>query len=73
MLEPRICWRGFIGMKKSSIRNNPEHWRRRADESRRLAEEVDDSAAKEMLLEVAESYEQLATLAEAKAMGKTPT
>lgn len=73
MLEPRIRERGFIGMSKSSIRNNPEHWRRRAEESRRLAEEVDDPVAKEMLLEVAKSYEQLATLAEAKTLGKTPS
>lgn len=72
MLELRICERGFTGMTKSSIRNNPAHWRRRAEESRRLAEEVDDPAAKEMLLEVAKSYEQLAALAEANTMGKAP-
>lgn len=73
MLEPRIRWRVFTVMKKSSIRNNPEHWRRRADESRRLAEEMDDHAAKQTLIEVAQSYEELAKLAEAKTTGETPT
>jgi hypothetical protein len=46
-----------------SIKHDPEHWRRRAEESRRIAERLDDPAAKQTMLEIAASYEQLAILA----------
>jgi hypothetical protein len=39
-------------MPASSI-NDPEHWRARAEEMRRLAEDINDAATKEMRLECA--------------------
>jgi hypothetical protein len=34
----------------SSLINDPEHWRARAEEMRRLAEDTKDAATKEMML-----------------------
>jgi len=45
---------------------NPQHWRKRAEDSRRLAGQLDDPFAKKAMLEVALSYEQLAKGAEKK-------
>jgi hypothetical protein len=42
------------------------HWRRRAADAYRLAEQLDDPLAKNAMLDIARSYEQLAVLAEAK-------
>ena len=50
-------------MKK--LAHNPAHWRGRAEECRKVAEQLDD-ASKRMMLEIAESYERLAVLAEKK-------
>jgi hypothetical protein len=58
-------------MKAPSIRDDPEHWRQRAKEALRIADRLDDLVAKETMLDIARSYEQLATLAEKKAASKT--
>jgi hypothetical protein len=50
-------------MPASSI-NDPEHWRARAEEMRRLAEDINDAATKEMMLRIARDYEKLAARAE---------
>ena len=50
-------------MPASSI-NDPEHWRARAEEMRRLAENINDAATKEMMLRIARDYEKLAARAE---------
>ena len=50
-------------MPASSI-NDPEHWRARAEEMRRLAEDLKDAATKEMMLRIARDYENLALRAE---------
>ena len=42
--------------------NDPAYWRQRADEARRLSEQLTDPVAKDALQQVAASYEQLATL-----------
>jgi len=51
-------------MKTPSIRDDPEHWRRRAKEAQRIADQLDDPVAKETMRDIARSYEHLATLAE---------
>jgi len=50
-------------MLDSSHFNDPEHWRRRAEESRVLAEMMNDEKAKKIMLGIAEDYEKLATRA----------
>jgi hypothetical protein len=42
------------------------HWRRRAREARRIAAQMDDPTAKITMLAIANSYDQLAALLEAK-------
>ena len=41
------------------------YWRRRAEESRRAAEQMVDSVSKKTLLDIAEAYEKLASFADA--------
>lgn len=53
-------------MQKISISEDPTHWRRRAEEAHRVADQLDDPLAKKTMLDIARSYEQLAALAEAK-------
>jgi hypothetical protein len=48
----------------ASFINDPEHWRARAEEMRRLAEDMKDAATKEMMLHIARDYENLAVRAE---------
>jgi hypothetical protein len=43
-----------------SLLDNSGHWHQRAQETRRLAETVDDPEAKRTLLKIAEEYERLA-------------
>jgi hypothetical protein len=45
----------------------PEHWRERAEEARTKAADMRDWGAKQGMLDVAQSYETLAKLAEARA------
>jgi hypothetical protein len=40
--------------------NDPEHWRRRAEESRVLAEQMNDETSKQMMLRIADDYDRLA-------------
>jgi hypothetical protein len=51
-------------MPTPTLLNDPAHWRQRAQEARRIADELHDPAAKQAMLEVARNYEQLATIAE---------
>jgi hypothetical protein len=53
-------------MPTPSILDDPSHWRRRAEEARRVADQLDDAIAKKTMLDIAQSYEQLAALAQAK-------
>ena len=43
--------------------NDPQYWRRRAEEARTLAEELTDPDAKRKMLKIAETYEQLSVRA----------
>jgi hypothetical protein len=39
---------------------DPEHWRKRADEARSLADDMNDKISKQMTLQIADDYEHLA-------------
>ena len=52
---------------------SPEHWRKRAKESRAIADQIGDSDAKAKMLAVAESYEKMATRAEARMKKRLPS
>ena len=54
----------------TNLLNNPAHWRQRAQETRLIAESARDPEAKRLQLNLVESYEQLATRAEDRALGK---
>jgi hypothetical protein len=44
--------------------SDPQHWRRRAEEARTLADELTDAELKRKMLKIAEGYETLAIRAE---------
>jgi hypothetical protein len=52
--------------------NNPEHWRSRAKTIRMLAHDMNDLAAKAMMLRVADDYDDLAVRAEQRLKGQKP-
>jgi hypothetical protein len=47
-------------MAPASFINDPEHWKARAQEARKLAEEMNDAAARQAMLTIADEYEKLA-------------
>lgn len=51
-------------MQAPSAINDPAYWRQRAEEARRLADELTDPVAREAAQDVAASYERLAQIAE---------
>lgn len=44
--------------------HDPKHWRQLAQEARAVAHRLDDPDAKRTMLEIAESYEELASVIE---------
>jgi len=44
--------------------NDAQHWRKRADEARSLADDMKDEISKQMTLQIADDYEHLAKRAE---------
>jgi hypothetical protein len=50
--------------------NDPAYWRQRADEARRMADELTDPLARQAIMEVAAAYERLAQIAEDKPLVK---
>ena len=61
---------GSHPMKRPSI-NNPAYWRERADEVRRMAEQLADAFPKQTLLDIALSYDNLAALTETRPTSNT--
>ena len=52
--------------------NDPRHWRERAEEARRVAEDMVDPDAKRMMLNIADGYDRLAHHADRRVLtGKT--
>jgi hypothetical protein len=47
--------------------NDPEHWRKRADDARSLANDMKDEISKQMMLQIADDYEHRAKRAEQRA------
>jgi hypothetical protein len=52
---------------RPSIANDPEHWRKRAEDMRMLAKEIKDPLSKETMLRIADDYERLAKRAKERA------
>jgi hypothetical protein len=50
--------------------DDPTYWRRRSEEARRTALQLDDPVAKKTMQDIASSYERLAALAEARLASK---
>ena len=43
---------------------NPRHWRKRAEEARTIADDFGDPKTKEMMVRIAEAYDDMAERAE---------
>jgi hypothetical protein len=56
----------------TEILDNPDHWRKRAEEARTLADGMEDPEAKQMVLGLAETYERLAIRAAQRAWPTEP-
>ena len=63
---------GAMGLpfEMSNLLDNPEQWRKRAEEARTIASGMRDPECKRMMLDVAASYEILAQRAEARRRGQ---
>jgi hypothetical protein len=53
----------------TSFTNDPNHWRARANEARKLADDMNDQQSKEMMLGIARDYDLLAERAENRSQG----
>jgi hypothetical protein len=53
-------------MPKPPLINDPAHWRKRAEQARRIADQLDDPLSKKTMLEIAQSYEKLAARAQTR-------
>jgi hypothetical protein len=49
---------------RSSIRDDPKHWRERAEKARALSEQLTDPVSKNRMLRAAEDYDRLAEYAQ---------
>ena len=57
-------------MASSSMKDDPTHWRQLAQEARVAADKLDDPDARKTMLEIAENYEELASIAENNSAAK---
>lgn len=53
--------------------NDPEYWRKRAEEARAIAVQMTDHHTKAVMLGIAQDYEKLAVRAEERSGETTPT
>jgi hypothetical protein len=53
----------------SSFITDSEHWRKRAEETRTLANQMNDETSKQTMVRIAADYDHLAERAEARARG----
>ena len=67
-----MVWGCPVMSTPTSLEKDPAHWRERADQARRAADQEIDPTARETLLEIAEAYEKLAAHAEAKLTQSLP-
>ena len=56
----------------ADLREDPDQWRKRADEARKLADGLTDPEAKHVMMTIAEMYETLARRAVQRAWPKDP-
>ena len=68
-IRGRFCGCYTALMPEVSHFNDPEHWRRRAEESRVLAEQINDETSKQMMLRIADDYDRLAVRAAMRLQG----
>ena len=54
-------------MPERAVINDPDYWRKRAEEMRALSETMDDVEARAIMLRLAEDYDKLADRAEVAA------
>ena len=68
----RMEWLGFAARYSSlsSEHNNPAFWRTRAEDCRQLALRLDDDPGKKVMLEIAQSYERITVMEEARLLRK---
>ena len=53
-------------MNRPSPIDDPAHWRQKAEEARRTADQLTDPKTKRTMVEIATSYEQLVKIAEGR-------
>jgi hypothetical protein len=54
---------GKGGYIRHMLYNDPEHWRKRANEAREVAQHMTDAKGKAAMLEIADTYDQIAKAA----------
>jgi hypothetical protein len=54
------------------MQDDPAHWRKRAQETRAEADKMGDADAKRILLEIAEAFDRLASIADQRGRRGSP-